>query len=89
MLLVISSRLRINQDVINKNDDELIQIRLADPIHQVHENSRSIGQTEWHDCELIMPVSSAECCFGDILFMHTKLMIPRTKINLRKASSTL
>ncbi|MFS7889171.1 hypothetical protein Hanom_Chr00s000003g01603831 [Helianthus anomalus] len=80
MFLVISSRLRINQDIINENDDELIQIRLADPIHQVHENSRSIGQTEWHDCELIMPVSSAECCFRNILFMHTKLMIPRTKI---------
>ncbi|MFS7912357.1 hypothetical protein Hanom_Chr02g00129051 [Helianthus anomalus] len=82
MLLMISSRLRIYQNVINENDDELIQIRLADPIHQVHENSQSISQTEWHDCELIMPIASAERCLGNIFFMHTKLMISRSQINL-------
>ncbi|MFS7954582.1 hypothetical protein Hanom_Chr07g00632211 [Helianthus anomalus] len=70
MLLMVGSRLRVYQDEVNKNNDELIQIRLADSIHYVHEDSRGISQTKWHDCELIMPITSTELSWEYLFHAH-------------------
>ncbi|MFS7956866.1 hypothetical protein Hanom_Chr07g00659641 [Helianthus anomalus] len=49
MLLVFLLALRIDQDVVDENYNELVQIRLAHSIHQVHENCRCVCQPKRHD----------------------------------------
>jgi hypothetical protein len=41
--------LGINKDVINRNHDELVKLRHEYRIHEIHEVSRSICETERHD----------------------------------------
>ena len=36
-------RWRVNKDIIDKNNDELIQVWSEYSIHQVHKDSRSVG----------------------------------------------
>ena len=39
----------IDQDVVDKNNDELIKFRHEYRVHKVHEVSGSIGETEGHN----------------------------------------
>ena len=57
----------VDQDVVDENDDELIQVRSAYSIHQIHEDCGRIGQSEWHHHELVMSVTSSESCLRHIL----------------------
>nr|GEY87877.1 hypothetical protein [Tanacetum cinerariifolium] len=73
-------RLRINQDVVNEEDDTLVKIRLTYAVHKVHEYRRSVSQTERHNRELKMFVPRPECSFGNIFFAYSQPMIARTKM---------
>src|SRR4051812_24376350 len=88
MLLVLSLRTEIDKNVVYKNDHKLTKIRLADPMHQVHEYCRCVGQTKRHDPELKLTVSSPECSFRNVGLSHPQLMIARPKIDLRETSRT-
>ena len=44
---------RVNQDIIDKHDHELIELRHEYRIHQIHEIGRSICQSKRHDQILI------------------------------------
>ncbi|KAM0023987.1 hypothetical protein Hdeb2414_s0022g00610551 [Helianthus debilis subsp. tardiflorus] len=89
MTLMIGSRLRINENIINENDHEAIQIRFTNTIHEIHEHSGCVGQTKRHNHELVMSIASAKSGFGNVLFEDSKLMITRTKIDFGETSSAL
>ena len=44
---------RIDEDVINVNDDKLVKVIHEDGVHEPHESSWGIGETEGHDVILI------------------------------------
>ncbi|MCI61617.1 hypothetical protein A2U01_0082874 [Trifolium medium] len=66
---------RIDQNIINKDNNKLIQVRLEDTVHIVHKDSGSIGNTEGHHQKLIMTISSSEGGLGDIWGFDAYLMI--------------
>ncbi|MFS8020003.1 hypothetical protein Hanom_Chr15g01410471 [Helianthus anomalus] len=83
MLLVFLLALRIDQDIVDEHNNELIQVRLAHSVHVIHEDRWCIRQSEWHNQKLVMAVTSSECCFGDVLISDSHLMVSRSQINLR------
>jgi hypothetical protein len=74
--------LRIDQDVINEDQDKLVQLCHEYRVYHVHEVSRSIGQPEWHHQILIETVLSGESSLRNIFFTDLDLMITRSKIDL-------
>ncbi|MFS7981234.1 hypothetical protein Hanom_Chr10g00948541 [Helianthus anomalus] len=48
MLLMISLVLGINENVINEDNDKIVQIGLANAIHEVHECGRCVSKTKRH-----------------------------------------
>src|SRR3954469_14308492 len=89
MLLVFFFRLRVDQNVIDKNDDKLVQERSEYPIHQLHENCWSIRQPERHDLKLVVPITSSECGLRNVFLSHPQLVVTGPQINLREELSTL
>ena len=80
MLNVLLFGLEIDQDIINKNHDKLIEVWRKDVIHQVHEYRRSTGNSEWHNKELEMSTSHLKGSLRYILSFHPHLVITRIKI---------
>ncbi|MFS7930763.1 hypothetical protein Hanom_Chr04g00348081 [Helianthus anomalus] len=76
MLLMLLLILGVNQNVVDENDDELVEIRFAHPVHEIHEDCRCVCKPEWHDQKLVMTVTSSESSFGDVLIPDSQLMIP-------------
>ncbi|CAA0821506.1 cysteine-rich RLK (RECEPTOR-like protein kinase) 8, partial [Striga hermonthica] len=60
MLLVLLLALRVDKNIVNKDNNELIEVGMEDTVHEVHENSWRIAETERHDDELVMAVTSPE-----------------------------
>ncbi|KAM0004882.1 hypothetical protein Hdeb2414_s0226g00840021 [Helianthus debilis subsp. tardiflorus] len=89
MTLMIGSRFRINEDIINEDDHEAIQVRLTNTIHEIHEHSGCVGQTKRHNHELVMSIASAKSGFWNVLFEDSKLVITRTKIDFGETGSAL
>jgi hypothetical protein len=79
MLLLV---LRIDQDVVNEDHDKLVQLCHEYRVHQVHEVSRGISQSERHHQILIETVSSGEGSLWNIFFTDLDLMITQSKSNL-------
>ncbi|TYJ04576.1 hypothetical protein E1A91_A12G100400v1 [Gossypium mustelinum] len=61
---------QVNQYVVNKDHQKLIQIRPKIVVHQIHKYRRGISQTKGHDKELIMPISCPKCSLRYILLFH-------------------
>ena len=72
MLLMLFHRLRVN---IDEDNDKLIYVGSEYPIHQVHKHCRGIGQTEWDNKKLIMPVPRTESYLRHISRTNNQLMI--------------
>src|ERR1043165_204947 len=89
MFLVIRLVLGIGQNVVNKHDDELIKVRLANAVHQVHEHRRYVSETKRHDQELKMAITSAKSSLLDVGFLDTQLVITGPHINLRIVAGAL
>jgi hypothetical protein len=53
MLFMLFLRLRVDDDVVNENDNKLIQILHETLILELHEGGRSICDAERHDGVLI------------------------------------
>ncbi|KAJ0628942.1 hypothetical protein HanIR_Chr00c36g0912511 [Helianthus annuus] len=71
MASMISFRLRIDKDIINKNYNETTQIGFANTVHKVHEHGGCISQTKRHDHELVVPIWSTKHIFRNIFFENT------------------
>ena len=75
-------RLGINKYVIDEDHNEFIQIVQEDLIHEVHEISGSICQTEGHYGLLKQSVTGCEGCLGNVGVSNLKLVVTCSKVNL-------
>ena len=82
MILMLLLRLRVDQDVVNKDHNKLIQIGLEYPMHEIHEFRWSIRQSERHHCELKVPILHPKRCLRDISLPNSQLMITGAKVYL-------
>ena len=69
---------RIYQNVVNKDDNELICIPLEHSIHQIDEGCRGIRESVQHHQELIVPISCSESRLWYITLTHLELIIARS-----------
>jgi hypothetical protein len=76
--------LGIDQDAINKDHEKLIQLQHEYAVHQVHEMSKSIGESKRYNQILIHHVPGRESGLRNVFLADLDLMITRTKIDLRK-----
>jgi hypothetical protein len=82
MLLMFFFILGVDQNVINKYHNILIQLWHKHEIHHVHKMCRSIGESKRYNQILIQPIPSGECSFRNVLWTNLHLMITKTEINL-------
>ena len=80
---------RVNEDIINKDDNEQVQVRFEHPIHQIHESFRRIGLSKRHNYNFIMIIQSSKGSFQNITVFDTKLMITRSVLYLWEMNTTL
>ena len=76
-------RLGVDQDVVNKDHNKLIQIGLEYPMHEIYECHWRIRQPEGHHCELEMPIPHPKHCLRDISLLNSQLMVSGVKVYLR------
>src|SRR5436853_5411441 len=62
--LVVSLGSRIDEYVVHEDYDELVQVVVEDPIHQVHEGCWCVRQAERHGNKLIQSSPGTEAVFG-------------------------
>jgi hypothetical protein len=86
MLRMLLFTLGIDQDVINKDYDKLVQLRHEYGVHQVHEMCRSISESKRHNQILLQLIPGREGSLRNIFRTDLDLMITRMKINLSKDS---
>jgi hypothetical protein len=55
---------------------QILKEGIENGIHQPLECGRCICKAKRHDQKFIMAFMSSECCFWDIFFLHSDLMIP-------------
>src|SRR4051812_13580006 len=79
----------VDEDVVEVNDNANVEERMENVIDEALKCSGGVSQTEWHDGELVVTVSRAKGCLGDILFLDADLMIPGTQIELGENTSAL
>ncbi|KAJ0616414.1 hypothetical protein HanRHA438_Chr02g0088741 [Helianthus annuus] len=89
VFLMVSLALRVDKDVVNKGDDEFIQIRLADTIHEIHECGWCIGEPKRHHQELVMSITSPKRCLVYVFLLDLQLVIARPQVDLRKIACSL
>ena len=56
-----------NENVIEEDNNKIIQVRTEDVVHCTLEGGRCVGESEWHDFELVVAIAGSECCFWDVL----------------------
>ena len=78
-------RLGVNEDVIDKHDDELVQVLHENRIHEV---CRCISQSERHDIVLVQTVTSRECYLRYVFGSDLDLMIAQSQIDFREYLSS-
>ena len=82
-------RLGVKKYVIDEDHNEFIQIIHEDLIHEVHEISGSIFQTEGHYGVLKKSITGSEGGLGDVGISNLKLMVSGPKVNLRENSGSV
>ena len=75
-------RLRVDQDVVNDDHYELILVGLEHPMHEIHECRWSIRQSEWHYCELKVPILRPKRRLRDICLLNPQVMVTSAEIYL-------
>jgi hypothetical protein len=88
MLIMLFFILGVDQDVINKDHDNLVQLWHEYKVHQVHEMCMSIGESKRHNQILIQPILGGEGSLRNVFRMDLDLMITRMETDLRKDLST-
>ena len=82
MILMLLLRLGVDQDVVNKDHNKLIQIGLEYPMYEINECRWSIRQSERHHCKLKMSIPRPKRCLRDICLPNSQLMITGMEIYL-------
>jgi hypothetical protein len=88
MLRVFFHGLAVDQDVVQVNDNALLKECSKHRVHTPLECSWCIGEPERHHQELEVTETRPKCGLLDILLSNSDLVVPTTKINLRKDSGT-
>jgi hypothetical protein len=78
----------IYQNIINEDYHKLVKLRHENKIHQVHEVSWGIGQTERHDQVSIQTISGSKSSLWNIFRTDLYLMIAGSEIYLREYFSS-
>ena len=82
LILMLSLRLGVDQNVIHKDYDKLIQIGLEYPMHEIHECGRCIRQSKGHHCKLKVAITRPEHCLRDICLPNPQQMVTSAKVYL-------
>jgi hypothetical protein len=65
----------IDQDVIKKDKDKMMEKGLKYVVHETLEGGRCIAKAKGHHQELIMAFMSEKSSFGNIYLLHVNLVI--------------
>ncbi|KAJ0555862.1 hypothetical protein HanIR_Chr07g0307031 [Helianthus annuus] len=71
MLFGLILRLRIDQNIVDEYNHELVEVRLTNFVHQIHKNSWRVCQPIWHNQELIMSIPSSKSSLGNTFFLYS------------------
>ena len=82
MILMLLLRLGVDQNVVNKDHNGLIQIGLEYSMHEIHECRWRIRQPIGHHYELEMDIPHSKRCLRDISHPNSELMVSGAKIHL-------
>ena len=82
MIIMFLLRRGVDQNVIHKDYDKLIQIGLEYPMHENHEGRWRIRQSEGHHRELEVPISRPKHCLRDIRLLNSQMMVTGAKVYL-------
>jgi hypothetical protein len=83
VLLMLFIILEVDQDVVNKDHDKLVQLRHEYRVRQVQEMCRSIGESKQHN-----QIPSGESSLRGVFQTDLDLMVTRTEIDLRNELRT-
>lgn len=81
ILLVFLHILRINQDIVNRNQHKLVKIGMKYIIHKMHACGWGVSEPKMETRKLITFVMSFDCSLVDILIPYPYLMVPRMQVN--------
>jgi hypothetical protein len=79
---------RIDEDIIDKDHDKLIELRHEYGVHEVHEVGRCVSESEGHDQEFVKTITSGKSGFWNIAWSNLDLVVARTKVNFREDFGT-
>ncbi|KAJ0614141.1 hypothetical protein HanIR_Chr02g0059121 [Helianthus annuus] len=74
MILVIFLVMRIYEDIIDEEYNELILIWFTDLVHEIHEHYRYVRELERHPKELIMSISYSRGSLWNIFVLNSQLV---------------
>jgi hypothetical protein len=80
--------LGIDQNVNNKDNNKLVQLRHEYGVHQVHKMCRSIDESKQHNQILMQPIPGGESGLRNVFQVDLDLMITQTKIDRGKDFDT-
>ncbi len=86
---VLSGVLGKNENIIEEDHDEVVKVGAKDVVHGTLERSGCIGETKGHDFELVVAVTSTECCLGNIILSNAYLPVSRLEVNLGEDRGSL
>jgi hypothetical protein len=86
---VLSGVLGKNENIIEEDHDEVVKVGAKDVVHGTLERSGCIGETKGHDFELVVAVTSTECCLGNIILSNAYLPVARLEINFGEDRGSL
>ena len=73
--------LRIYQDVVQEDNNEVVQVVGKYVIHQVHKLHQGIRDSKGSDKELVQSQRVLNAVFGNVLFPQRYLLKPGSKID--------
>jgi hypothetical protein len=79
---------RMDEDIIDKDHDKLIELHHEYGVHEVHEVGRCVSESEGHDQELVKTITSGKSGLRNIAWSNLNLVVARTKVNFREDFGT-
>lgn len=73
-----------NENIIDKDYDELVYVFLENPIHEVYESGLGISQAKRHKKKLIMSIPLIESWILNVWLLDSKSMIPKSYVIFQK-----
>ena len=67
---------RIDEDIVQENQDEFVQVLTKEIVHHVHKLGRGVGDAKWHDQKFIEPPLCLKRYFMNVSRLYWHLPIP-------------